>query len=316
MIAFFTRRRDAQIMGLELLSITLGLQTFKGMLQGRKVVIHSDNTGAEVRPHVVAHAFALLFCVLLLQVAFRRGSARSCDHAQIVHRQWLHAAVERLDIHVVRVATDDNLADLPSRQVRIPEFRKRFPCSVLFLRARSSARCIYAAPSKCSRCWSTETFNLRLGRYCRNDGELTDLGRPVPAACGDVLLCGLNGRIVQRLLGKEWAPRFARCPWVSEVGVSATCLASCRHPSPPLAPVSVWSGLLWRGVSVLLLLDQMTERPSVAAGYVEVRASYECLFSDVSLPRSFAGLGHVVAHVRMAGQRCSIARAVQYARVK
>lgn len=51
------------------------------------------------------------------QVAFRRGSARSYDHAQLVHRQWLHAAVERLDIHVVRVATDDNLADLPSREV-------------------------------------------------------------------------------------------------------------------------------------------------------------------------------------------------------
>lgn len=140
-MAFFTRRRDAQIMGLELLSITLGLQTFKGMLQGRKVVIHSDNTGAEVRPHVVAHAFALLFCVLLLQVAFRRGSARSYDHAQLVHRQWLHAAVERLDIHVVRVATDDNLADLPSRQVRILEFRKRF--RALFCSSRKEFRALH-----------------------------------------------------------------------------------------------------------------------------------------------------------------------------
>ena len=119
-MAFFTKRRDAQIMGLELLSITLGLQTFKGMLQGSKVVIHSDNTGAEVRPLVVACAFALLLGVLLLQVAFRRGSARSYDHAQLVHKQWLHAAVERLSIHVVRVATDDNLADLPSRRVRPP----------------------------------------------------------------------------------------------------------------------------------------------------------------------------------------------------
>ena len=61
-------------MGLELLSITLGLQTFKGMLKGRKVVIHSDNTGAEVRPHVVARAFALLLCVLLAG----RFSARVC----------------------------------------------------------------------------------------------------------------------------------------------------------------------------------------------------------------------------------------------
>ena len=60
-MALFTRRRDAQIMGLELLSITLGLQTFKELLHGSKVVIHSDNTGAEVRSHVFAHASSM-FC--------------------------------------------------------------------------------------------------------------------------------------------------------------------------------------------------------------------------------------------------------------
>ena len=65
------------------------------------------------------HAPLLCCSVYCLQVAFRRGSARSYDHAQLVHRMWLHAAVERLDTHVVRVATDDNLADLPSRQVQI-----------------------------------------------------------------------------------------------------------------------------------------------------------------------------------------------------
>ena len=58
-----------------------------------------------------------IFRAVPSQVAFRRGSARSYDHAQLVHRQWLHAAVERLDIHVVRVATDDNLADLLSCEV-------------------------------------------------------------------------------------------------------------------------------------------------------------------------------------------------------
>ena len=44
----FQRRGDNQIMGLELLSISLGLWSFQNLLQGRKVVVHSDNTGAEV----------------------------------------------------------------------------------------------------------------------------------------------------------------------------------------------------------------------------------------------------------------------------
>ena len=44
----FTCRSDNQIMGLELLSISLGMSTFQDMLRDRCVVIHSDNTGSEV----------------------------------------------------------------------------------------------------------------------------------------------------------------------------------------------------------------------------------------------------------------------------
>ena len=44
----FRRRNDNQIMGLELLSISLGLCTFADLIRGRNVVVHSDNTGAEV----------------------------------------------------------------------------------------------------------------------------------------------------------------------------------------------------------------------------------------------------------------------------
>ena len=44
----FRRRSDNQIMGLELLSISLGLCTFADLIRGRNVVVHSDNTGAEV----------------------------------------------------------------------------------------------------------------------------------------------------------------------------------------------------------------------------------------------------------------------------
>jgi len=38
------------------------------------------------------------------------------DHAQLVHSQWTQAAQLRLAVHVLRVSTDDNIADLPSRE--------------------------------------------------------------------------------------------------------------------------------------------------------------------------------------------------------
>ena len=44
----FRRRSDNQIMGLELLAISLGLCTFAELIRERNVVVHSDNTGAEV----------------------------------------------------------------------------------------------------------------------------------------------------------------------------------------------------------------------------------------------------------------------------
>jgi hypothetical protein len=46
----FRRRRDNQIMGLELLGISLGLCSFQSELAGRKVVVHCDNSGAEACP--------------------------------------------------------------------------------------------------------------------------------------------------------------------------------------------------------------------------------------------------------------------------
>lgn len=40
------------------------------------------------------------------------------DHAQLIHEHWLHAARCNMKLHVVRVATKDNIADLPSREAR------------------------------------------------------------------------------------------------------------------------------------------------------------------------------------------------------
>ena len=98
-LSFFHARNDKQIMGLELLSITLGMCTFEHLIGGRRLVVHSDNSGSEW--------------------ALRRGCAWRWDHAQLVHQQWLHALKMRLALHVVRVDTHDNIADLPSRRVRV-----------------------------------------------------------------------------------------------------------------------------------------------------------------------------------------------------
>eukprot|EP00973_Karenia_brevis_P036713 5058825-Karenia_brevis.AAC.1 len=94
-LEFFVNRRDKQIMGLELLAISLGFSTFGHLLKGSKVMVHCDNNGA--------------------QFSERRGSAKAWDHAQLVHQQWLHAACLGMSLHIVRVATTDNVADLPSR---------------------------------------------------------------------------------------------------------------------------------------------------------------------------------------------------------
>ena len=61
-----------------------------------------------------------LIIVSAAQVAIRRGSAKSWDHAQLVHTQWLHAARWGMHLFIKRVATDDNIADLPSRKAPAP----------------------------------------------------------------------------------------------------------------------------------------------------------------------------------------------------
>lgn len=48
-LSCFKSRHDNQIMGLELLSIALGISTFAASIAGKRVIIHSDNTGSEVR---------------------------------------------------------------------------------------------------------------------------------------------------------------------------------------------------------------------------------------------------------------------------
>ena len=59
------------------------------------MLVFADNTGAEA--------------------AARRGSAHAWDHCEMVHGIWTQAFLNRTHIWILRVASDDNLSDLPSR---------------------------------------------------------------------------------------------------------------------------------------------------------------------------------------------------------
>jgi len=95
LLDMFIKRNDNQIMGLELLGLALALSTFREMIRGKCIIMHCDNSGAEV--------------------AFSKGSARAWDHAQLVNAMWAHALLLKIDVHIVRVSSESNIADLPTR---------------------------------------------------------------------------------------------------------------------------------------------------------------------------------------------------------
>lgn len=96
LVGLLETRFDNQIMGLELMSIVLALSTFTDVCKGRRVVVHSDNRGAEV--------------------ATRSGRARAFDHCSLVHGVWTHALVAHMSLWVERVPSSFNIADSPSRR--------------------------------------------------------------------------------------------------------------------------------------------------------------------------------------------------------
>jgi len=95
-MAGFLRRNDAQICGLEMLAIALGLSSFADELRGRNVVIYSDNKGAEA--------------------ATRNGIAKAWDHCQIIHEVWTMALRIGAHLWIERVSSEENVSDLPSRE--------------------------------------------------------------------------------------------------------------------------------------------------------------------------------------------------------
>ena len=95
-LSFFKERKDNQILGLEMLSIALGLSTFAPLIKNRRILVWSDNTGAEA--------------------AAKDGTAKAFDHACLAHCLWTRAAQLRTHLHIERVPSKDNIADLPSRE--------------------------------------------------------------------------------------------------------------------------------------------------------------------------------------------------------
>ena len=92
----FTKRADNQITTLEILAISVGLSSFDDLLLGRKVIVFSDNTGAEA--------------------TVRKGSSRAWDQSKLIHEIWSLALLLKLHIWIERVPSDDNISDDPSRE--------------------------------------------------------------------------------------------------------------------------------------------------------------------------------------------------------
>ena len=92
---WFVQREDKQIMGLEVLAIMLGLESFRNEIRGANLTIWTDNAGAEG--------------------ALVKGASKNADHNIMMHLFWKRAALDRIGVWIRRVPTCDNIADGPTR---------------------------------------------------------------------------------------------------------------------------------------------------------------------------------------------------------
>ena len=94
----FRERNDAQIAGLEILVIAVGLSTFAEALRGCEVRIFSDS--------------------VLADGALRRGAARAFHRHGLIHGARSFALAERIHAKVDRFSSKLNMSDMPSREER------------------------------------------------------------------------------------------------------------------------------------------------------------------------------------------------------
>ena len=55
-------------------------------------------------------------CACLVQAATRKGSCRADDHNALIHEIWTIALAFGMHLWLDRVPSDENIADLPSRE--------------------------------------------------------------------------------------------------------------------------------------------------------------------------------------------------------
>jgi hypothetical protein len=143
MVNWFHKRADAQIMGLELLSIALGdtscirhhlsgvvpvfagISSFAPLIEHRNMVIWSDNVGAECsyRKGVVA---SFHYTGLSCHCVCVTGTSKKFDHSCLIHCMWKRLLELDVNVWIERVPTDDNIADDPSRRVACFSRGRRF----------------------------------------------------------------------------------------------------------------------------------------------------------------------------------------------
>ena len=93
-----------------------GVSTFQEKLRGRKVVIWSDNSGAEYATRKgTRHPRYLLHRRMCFAFSLLAGATKRFDHCCIVHALWEHFMKLNMNVWVDRVPTKENIADNPSR---------------------------------------------------------------------------------------------------------------------------------------------------------------------------------------------------------
>jgi len=120
-------RGDKYIAILEMLAICVGLWTWRQELEGAAITVFCDN-------QVALHSFI-------------RGSSASKELNQLVGCMWLEAARHRWGLHLLRVESEANPADGPSRQ------------DYELMKTMGAIRCPAAVPGWANDIWAFEAVD-------------------------------------------------------------------------------------------------------------------------------------------------------------
>ena len=78
------------------------------------MVVSSDNTGI-LQLSLALECVALILLLSGAEAATRKGATKNFDQHSLVHGMWKRFAELKVGVWVMRVPTDENIADCPSR---------------------------------------------------------------------------------------------------------------------------------------------------------------------------------------------------------